>query len=53
MSGTGFQTRRDESLWPDQPQFNAVVEENLSPYAVPEYIYEGRKGQGTTESKNL
>ena len=41
----GIPNSTDESLWPDQSQFNAVVEENLSPYAVPEYIYEGRKGK--------
>jgi arylsulfatase len=32
-------------MWPDQAQFNAVVEENLSPYAVPEYIYTSKKGE--------
>jgi len=41
----GIPNSTDESLWPDQPQFNAVVKENLSPYAVPEYIYDGRKGK--------
>jgi arylsulfatase len=40
----GIPNSTDESLWPDQPQFNAVVEEGLSPFVVPEYIYEGRKG---------
>ena len=40
----GIPNSTDESLWPDQEQFNSVVEENLSPYAVPEYIYVGRKG---------
>jgi len=40
----GIPNSTDESLWPDQPQFNAVVEEGISPFAVPEYIYEGRKG---------
>ena len=40
----GIPNSTDESLWPDQSQFNAVVEEGLSPYAVPEYVYEGRKG---------
>jgi arylsulfatase len=41
----GIPNSTDESLWPDQAQFNSVVEENLSPYAVPEYIYDGRKGK--------
>jgi arylsulfatase len=40
----GIPNSTDESLWPDQAQFNAVVEEGLSPFAVPEYIYDGRKG---------
>jgi len=40
----GIPNSTDESLWPDQPQFNAVVDEGISPFAVPEYIYEGRKG---------
>ncbi|MHC4559826.1 MAG: arylsulfatase [Planctomycetota bacterium] len=41
----GIPNSTDESLWPDQPQFNEVVKENLSPYAVPEYIYDGKRGQ--------
>ena len=41
----GIPNSTDESMWPDQPQFNAVVEENLSPYAVPEYIYTSKKGE--------
>jgi arylsulfatase len=40
----GIPNSTDESLWPDQAQFNSVVKENLSPYAVPEYIYDARKG---------
>ncbi len=40
----GIPNSTDESLWPEQPQFNAVVKEKLSPYAVPEYIYDGKKG---------
>jgi len=40
----GIPNSTDESLWPDQAQFNAVVQENLSPYVVPEYVYEGRRG---------
>ena len=40
----GIPNSTDESLWPEQPQFNEVVKENLSPYAVPEYMYEGTKG---------
>jgi arylsulfatase len=47
----GIPNSTDESLWPDQPQFNAVVEENLSPYAVPEYVYEGRKGSDPEKVK--
>ena len=41
----GIPNSTDESLWPDQAQFNAVVKENLSPYAVPEYVYEGKRGE--------
>jgi arylsulfatase len=40
----GIPNSTDESLWPDQAQFNEVVKENLSSYAVPEYIYAGKKG---------
>jgi arylsulfatase len=40
----GIPNSTDESLWPDQPQFNEVIKENLSPYAVPEYIYAGNRG---------
>jgi arylsulfatase len=40
----GIPNSTDESLWPDQAQFNAVVKEKLSPYAVPEYIYSAKKG---------
>jgi arylsulfatase len=40
----GIPNSTDESLWPDQAQFNSVVKENLSPYAVPEYIYDASKG---------
>jgi arylsulfatase len=40
----GIPNSTDESLWPDQAQFNEVVKENLSSYAVPEYIYTGKKG---------
>jgi arylsulfatase len=40
----GIPNSTDESLWPDQDQFNAVVKEKLSPYAVSEYIYDGKKG---------
>ena len=40
----GIPNSTDESLWPDQAQFNEVVQENLSPYAVPEYVYNGRRG---------
>jgi len=49
----GIPNSTDESLWPDQPQFNAVVKEGLSPYAVPEYIYDGKKGSTPKEGKNL
>ncbi len=41
----GIPNSTDESLWPDQAQFNAVVEEKLSPYAVPEYIMTGVKAR--------
>ncbi len=40
----GIPNSTDESLWPAQAQFDAVMKENLSPYAVPEYIYDGKKG---------
>lgn len=49
----GIPNSTDESLWPDQAQFNAVVEEGLSPFAVPEYIYEGRKGLAPKKIKGL
>jgi arylsulfatase len=47
----GIPNSTDESLWPEQAQFNAVVGENLSPYAVPEYIYEAKKGSAPTKLK--
>jgi len=47
----GIPNSTDESLWPDQPQFNEVVKENLSPYAVPEYIYVGKKGSDPKKLK--
>ena len=40
----GIPNSTDESLWPGQPQFNAVVKEKLSPYAVLEYVYDGKRG---------
>lgn len=40
----GIPNSSDESFWPDNPQFNAVAKENLSPYMVPEYVYDGKKG---------
>ena len=47
----GIPNSTDESLWPDQPQFNEVVKENLSPYAAPEYIYVGKKGSNPKKLK--
>ncbi len=47
----GIPNSTDESLWPDQPQFNEVVKENLSQYAVPEYDYEGKKGSDPKKVK--
>lgn len=47
----GIPNSTDESLWPDQPQFNEVVKENLSPFAVPEYVYEGNKGSDPQKVK--
>jgi arylsulfatase len=47
----GIPNSTDESLWPDQPQFNEVVKENLSPFAVPEYVYDGKKGSEPTKVK--
>lgn len=41
----GIPNSTDESYWPSQPEFNAVVAEGLSPYAVPAYVYESRKGE--------
>ena len=41
----GIPNSTDESLWPDQAQFNSVVKENLSPFAVPAYVYSGRRDQ--------
>ena len=47
----GIPNSTDESLWPDQQQFNRVVKEKLSPYAVPEYIYEGERGSAPNKVK--
>ena len=47
----GIPNSTDESLWPGQAQFDAVVKENLSPYAVPEYIYNGKKGSAPKKVK--
>jgi arylsulfatase A-like enzyme len=47
----GIPNSTDESLWPDQPQFNEMVKENLSPYAVPEYVYDGKKGSDPSKVK--
>ncbi|UCD88423.1 MAG: sulfatase-like hydrolase/transferase [Desulfobacterales bacterium] len=47
----GIPNATDESLCPDQPQFNEVVKEKLSPYAVPEYIYVGKKGSDPKKLK--
>jgi arylsulfatase len=47
----GIPNSTDESLWPEQAQFNSVVKENLSPYAVPEYIYKGKKGSAPKKIK--
>jgi hypothetical protein len=40
----GIPNSTDEIWWPEQPQFNEVAKEGISPYIVPEYIYEGKKG---------
>ena len=40
----GIPNSTDESYWAEDPQFMKVVEENISPYVVPEYIYNGKKG---------
>ncbi|CAH2408086.1 Arylsulfatase [Mesorhizobium ventifaucium] len=40
----GIPNSTDESYWPSQAQFNAVAKEQISPYAVAEYVYDGRKG---------
>ncbi len=47
----GIPNSTDESLWPEQAQFNEVVAEGLSPYAVPEYIYEARRGSAPKKVK--
>lgn len=44
----GIPNSTDESLWPDQAQFNEVVKENLSPYAIPESVYESKRGEVPT-----
>ncbi len=41
----GIPNSSDESLWPEQQQFESVMAENLSPYAVPQYIYDGKRGE--------
>jgi arylsulfatase len=40
----GIPNSTDESFWAESEEFMKVYEENLSPYAVPEYIYKGKKG---------
>jgi arylsulfatase len=47
----GTPNSTDESFWPEQPEFNAVVKEGLSPFMTPSYIYEGRKGKGLKKVK--
>lgn len=40
----GIPNSTDESYWAESQEFMKVYEENISPYAVPEYIYKGKKG---------
>jgi arylsulfatase len=47
----GIPNSTDESLWPGQPQFNDVVKEKLSPFAVPEHVYAGKKGSAPHKLK--
>jgi len=47
----GIPNSTDESWWPESPQFLEAVKENLSPYLVPEHIYEGKKGSVPKEVK--
>ena len=47
----GIPNSTDESFWADTPEFMKVVEENISPYAVPEYIYNGKKGSPPVKHK--
>ena len=47
----GIPNSTDESFWAESAEFMKVVEENISPYAVPEYIYNGKKGKAPEKVK--
>ena len=40
----GVPNSTDETYWAESPEFMKAVKEDLSPYLVPEYIYDGKKG---------
>jgi len=47
----GVPNSTDESYWAESQEFLEVAKENLSPYMVPEYIYEGKKGSAPSKVK--
>ena len=47
----GVPNSTDESYWAESQEFLEVAKENLSPYMVPEYIYDGKKGSTPSKVK--
>ena len=47
----GIPNSTDESYWAESQEFMKVFAENISPYAVPEYIYNGKKGKAPEKVK--
>ena len=47
----GVPNSTDESYWAESQEFLDVAKENLSPYMVPEYIYDGKKGSAPNKVK--
>ena len=47
----GVPNSTDESYWPESQEFLEVAKENLSPYMIPEYIYDGKKGSVLSKVK--
>jgi arylsulfatase len=47
----GIPNSTDESFWPEQQQFNEVAKEKLSPYVVPECVYQGKNGSAPEKVK--